>query len=97
MRYLDKIIHQNVYPFRWNENCFNNKLSERHIKRINLPRSKYLSSALYSNQHLHNKTNGCDLQQAMQRYYAYLTKLNHIYSPTILIIDPTKVIHLFSF
>jgi hypothetical protein len=90
---LNKIIHQHLYPSRWKINSLNSQENLKQIRRSNIPRSKYLSSAYHLfNKNNFNQINGLDLHHAIQRYDYYQKRLIHnIYSIKSNIIHPHKV------
>ena len=81
----NQMIHQRLYPSRWTINAFNNQQNNSQIRRTTVPRSKHLSSAFnYGQAHekdLTPKVNGCDLDEALERYRIYERRLIDIVAP----------------
>ncbi|CAF1166830.1 unnamed protein product [Rotaria sordida] len=82
---FNQMIHQRLYPTRWTPNAFNYQQNGSQIRRTTVPRSKHLSSAFNyghsSDKDLTPKTNGCDLDEALERYRIYERRLIDIIPP----------------
>jgi hypothetical protein len=80
------MIHQRLYPSRWTQNAFNSQQNSSQIRRTTVPRSKHLSSAFNyghsSDKDFTPKLNGCDLDEALERYRIYQRRLIDIVPPT---------------
>lgn len=104
---FNQMIHQRLYPSRWTPNALNYQQNGGQIRRTTVPRSKHLSSAFNyghpSDKDLTPKINGCDLDEALERYRIYERRLIDIVPPTatatttttntntINLIDPPKL------
>ncbi|CAF1277351.1 unnamed protein product [Rotaria sp. Silwood1] len=82
---FNQMIHQRIYPSRWTPNALNSQLNSSQIRRTTVPRSKHLSSAFNyghsSDKDLTAKINGCDLDEALERYRIYERRLIDIVPP----------------
>lgn len=81
------MIHQRLYSSRWSSNSLNSQQNGGQIRRTTVPRSKHLSSAFNyghpSEKDLTPKINGCDLDEALERYRIYERRLIDIIPPNI--------------
>jgi hypothetical protein len=81
------MIHQRLYPTRWTQNSLNNQQNNGQIRRTTVPRSKHLSSAFNyghpSDKEMTPKTNGCDLDEALERFRIYERRLIDIVPPPL--------------
>jgi len=82
---FNQMIHQRLYPSRWTSNSLNCQQNGGQIRRTTVPRSKHLSSAFNSghpsDKDLIPKINGCDLDDACERYRIYERRLIDIVPP----------------
>jgi len=82
---FNQMIHQRLYPSRWTSNSLNCQQNGGQIRRTTVPRSKHLSSAFNSghpsDKDLTPKINGCDLDDACERYRIYERRLIDIVPP----------------
>lgn len=82
---FNQMIHQRLYPSRWTSNTLNCQQNGGQIRRTTVPRSKHLSSAFNyghpSEKDLTPKINGCDLDEALERYRIYERRLIDIVPP----------------
>jgi hypothetical protein len=86
---FNQMIHQRLYPSRWTANALNCQQNGGQIRRTTVPRSKHLSSAFNyghsSEKDLTPKINGCDLDEALERFRIYERRLIDILPPNITI------------
>jgi hypothetical protein len=89
------MIHQRLYPSRWTPNALNYQQNGGQIRRTTVPRSKHLSSAFNyghpSDKDLTPKINGCDLDEALERYRIYERRLIDIVPPSTTTITTTNI------
>ncbi|CAF4605133.1 unnamed protein product, partial [Rotaria sp. Silwood2] len=82
---FNQMIHQRLYSSRWTPNALNYQQNGGQIRRTTVPRSKHLSSAFNyghpSDKDLTPKINGCDLDEALERYRIYERRLIDIIPP----------------
>ncbi|CAF4264552.1 unnamed protein product [Rotaria socialis] len=82
---FNQMIHQRIYPTRWTPNALNSQQNGGQIRRTTVPRAKHLSSAFNyghpSDKDLTPKINGCDLDEALERYRIYERRLIDIIPP----------------
>ena len=81
----NQMVHQRLYPSRWTANTFNAQQNGQQIRRTTVPRHKHLCSAFNyghpTEKDLTPKTNGCDLDEALQRFRIYERRLVDIVPP----------------
>jgi hypothetical protein len=82
---FNQMIHQRLYPSRWSSAALNCQQNGGQIRRTTAPRSKHLSSAFNyghsPDKDLTPKINGCDLDEALERYRIYERRLIDIVPP----------------
>lgn len=90
---FNQMIHQRIYPSRWTPNSLNCQQNGGQIRRTTVPRAKHLSSAFNyghsSDKDLTPKTNGCDIDEALERYRIYERRLIDIIPPNSTITTTT--------
>lgn len=85
---FNQMIHQRLYPHRWTQNSLiqsqQPSTSTSTIRKTTLPRSKHLSNAFQSSNHQEyfHKSNGSDLQSALQRFEIYQRRLFDVVQPS---------------